>query len=141
MAITVKKNRTLKLKSAADVNKKLAESESAADLEKPSSLQDPAANLGVVVKKANYVPDVICAIFAVLCFGALILFQYLEISYYQQPPRVWPLAPMVGGASSGGSIPTPSGGGDEMTDEEMVAEELAAEEEAAEEEAVEAPEE
>jgi hypothetical protein len=46
-------------------------------------------NLGAE-KRESYVFAAICGILAVLCFAALMAVQGLELSYYSQPPTVWP---------------------------------------------------
>lgn len=49
---------------------------------------------------------VICAVFAFLCFAALIILQVLEFNYYKEPPSVWPYVPQPGMPGYAVSAPT-----------------------------------
>ena len=118
MAITVKKKKSLQLKSKADEEAAPPESEQ-------SESDEPIADERASSSEWSYTPDIIVAICAVVIFIALILVQVLEWSYFSQPPNVWP--PKVVGVST-----LSSDAEDEFGDEDIIEED--AEEEGAEEE-------
>ena len=44
---------------------------------------------GAAKPAGSYVPDVICALIALVLFGALMVVQWLELNYYARPPSAW----------------------------------------------------
>ena len=95
MADTIKKKLTIKSSRASAPAEGGAESETLSDVLPPEASGAPVPInpfiLANAAKPPSYTLYAILGLLACLMFLVLLLIQWMEFSYYAQPPSLWPV--------------------------------------------------